>query len=196
MSTQKKAYVLKNKFYLDLQTGFIKGATEVIETDERYKNRFIPWLAPIPKGGRVNLADWQKQTAVSAEKSAEEIAEWNKYQEWKKAHEAAQGAAGTTETVGAPAAVTVSSNTGAENPIPATGIQDSVPLSIGQRYDKIMSVMNDLTVEDMTKSPINQMPTVAALARLTGLNDIQGPERESIFKAFKDANPDWKPKAA
>ncbi|RJP48712.1 MAG: hypothetical protein C4586_08315 [Anaerolineaceae bacterium] len=199
MSTQKAPYKVKHSHYLDMQTGFIKAATEVIETDERYRNRFIPWTAPIPKNGRVNLAEWQKQMSVSAGKSADDIAKWEEFERWKASQAGSPTAVSTpgTETKSEATASTVA-------PAPtSTVVQPTAPevkapetINPSQRYDMIMTAMSSLTVNDMTKSPVNPMPSVAALQRLTGLMDIQGPERESIFADFKKGNPNWQPKAA
>lgn len=198
---EEKQYTLKHPFYLDLETGFIKGGTSTIETDDRYKNRFIPWLAEIPEGGRVDLESFQRQASQNALASSAEIADYEEFKKWR----AAQTAAKATGTSEAKTSVTVGPISSQEPPsgnpngqVPGSPEVNPIPpamiLTKEQRHDKIVSVMSDLTVNDMTKSLTNPMPSVNALNRLTGLTDIEGSEREKAWEEFRKANPDWKPR--
>jgi hypothetical protein len=154
----------------------------------------------------VDLAAWQKQMSQSAGQSAADIALHEEFMKFKaERNTAAAGAplpvgepSGTTtaaikpETLpAAPDSSVAGSQAGNQN---QEGGAAPVVLTAGQRFDKIMSVMFGLTEADMTKSA-NPMPTVSALNRLTGLDDIEGAERESVFEAFVKANPEWEPKA-
>ncbi len=192
----KKDYTVKNPYYIDQQTGFITPGTQVIETDDRYKNRYLTWKGPIPKNGRVDLAAYQQQLSQGDVKTADEIADYEAFKKWQAEQ---KGAPATetptaTATVSVPGPVTVSKSPSVQE---AKAPEESAPvLTVEQRHAKIMEVMPNLTVNDMTKSPTNPMPAVSALSRLTGLADIQGSEREAAWEEFKKANPDWKPKAA
>jgi len=189
----KQSYVPKNKYYLDMTTGFVKAGTQVIETDERYKNRFIPWTAEIPKSGRVDLKAFQQQLSEKAGKSADEIAEHEEFLKWK-AGKATPTSTVTASVVPETGKAEVKEIADQQKDKKSEEQSDPFALSAEQRKAKIMAVMTDLTVDDMTKSQ-NPMPTVFALNRRTELTDIEGPEREAIFEEFKKANKDWQPKA-
>lgn len=68
-----------------------------------------------------------------------------------------------------------------------------VELTPGQRMDAIMAAIPKLKKTDMTANKRNPIPNIDALKSLTGIDDLNGVEREQAFAAFKKANPDWKP---
>jgi len=177
--TLEKQIKRGEKFYLDITTGFIHGATDVIENDERYKGRFIPWTAPIPPSGRVDMAAYQRKMAADM----------------------AAMSAGIAETVGAvvkpaepqvlsgPALEAKAETTGAAVPEGGSAGQDPSALSVGQRMDKIIAAMAELKVADFTDKHI---PKVSSLSKSCGF-DVEGAERDAAFAVFAKANPDWKP---
>jgi hypothetical protein len=182
-ATLEKQIKRGEKFYLDITTGFIHGATDVIENDERYKGRFIPWTAPIPPSGRVDMAAYQRKMAADM----------------------AAMSAGIAETVGAvvkPAEPQVTlgpvvgpvvgakpETTGAAVPEGGAAGQDPSALSVGQRMDKIIAAMAEFKVADFTDKHI---PKVSSLSKACGF-DVEGAERDAAFAVFVKANPDWKP---
>ena len=201
--TKKGQYQIKNPYYLDLQTGFVKAGTEVIETDDLYKNRFIPWSAPIPKSGRVDLAAWQQQMSKSAGQSADDIAKFEEFNAWKAEKEASDSkkpngiidvkpiATGMEASAG-DSTVGIGAPDDRQRDIEA-GVGDPVALTVGQRMDKIMAVIPTLTDEGFTKSA-NPIPSVKALSEKCDF-DVEGHERDQVWENFQKVNPDWKPKS-
>jgi hypothetical protein len=176
---------MEEKYVLDLKTGFIKSHTPVMDDKDRYLGRYIPWEHPIPATGRVDLEAYHKSEASKVAGFAADIA---------KSLSVSSAATSITETATATSSVQVASPVA-----PATASPEKDPalpegFTPQERQFKIIAVMSGLTVDDMTKSPTNPLPTVSSLNRLTGLTDIEGPEREQAFATFKAANPDWKPK--
>jgi hypothetical protein len=192
MATPKKA----EKFYLDLKTGYIKAGTPTIENDKakRYVNRFMPWTAPIPPSGRIDLAAWQQQLAKQGTQTTAELAELEEFRRWKAAQDAnstvTTKAQSATDTLPAATDPTTTKDAAAAG----TGTPAIQELTAGQRMDKIISVIPGLTEDDFTKNPQNPLPILKVLTEKCGF-EVESEEREMAWKTFKDQNLDWKPAA-
>jgi hypothetical protein len=73
--------------------------------------------------------------------------------------------------------------------IKGTIVSAEVPLTAGQRIDKIVATIQKLKVADFTDKHI---PKVSTLSKACGF-DVEGAERDAAFAVFVKANPDWKP---
>jgi hypothetical protein len=175
-----KDYKLKHSLYLDLHTGFIKASTQIIETDDRYKGRFIPWKATVPAGGKVNMEAYQNQLSTGIAETSEDIAEFTRW----KAEQAAKKAAAPAESV----TTSVSEVVSQEAALPKIE-----PVVVGSdRIAKAVAAISGLTKADFTKG--SGLPALSTLAEKCGLIDLQGVEREQAWEEFKKQNPDWTPK--
>jgi hypothetical protein len=159
------------EYVLDLYTGRIMGVTDYMKNDIegaiRLKGRFIPWNGEIPVGGKIDLADWQKDKAKEIQSFQQDI---------------------VTQLPNAPEKPAQAPQ---DKPLISAEIQTK-PVTESDRLSVIMSVIPKLTEANMTKAE-PKIPTVASLNQLTGLNDISGPERENAFAQFMQAYPNWKP---
>ncbi len=203
-----KTSAQKEEYSLDLNTGFVKSTTAVMKS-ALYKNRFIPWTAPIPPSGRVDLEDFQRQLSQKSEQSADDLALFEAFKEEqrkKKEEAAAKAVAGikAAETgpqfppAGVPETGTTQASTTGTGSNEADKVAESAAapvLTAGQRLDKITSAIPALTEEDFTKSLANPLPTVKALSEKVGF-DVEGAERDTAWEEFKKQFPEWKPKHA
>ncbi len=163
---------MKEDFVLDLHTGRILGATsymkEDIEGRERLKGRFIPWNGPVPPGGKIDLNEWQQEKSKEIQSFQRDIVSQSP----------------------PPPPEQKPVETGSPLISGETTVQPVI--TEADRLGMLMSAIPKLTSSEMTqKEP--HIPTVAALMRMTGLQDITGPEREVAFAEFMKNNPNWKP---
>jgi hypothetical protein len=167
---------MKEEFVLDLHTGRIIGATQYMKEDiegkERLKGRFIPWSGKIPPGGKIDLTEWQQEKSKEIQSFQRDIAS----QSPPPAPEQ------TTKETGAPLISGETTPTTSPQPV----------ITEADRLGLLVSAMPKITEKDMTKAD-PKVPTVAALMKLTGIQDITGPEREVAFSEFLKNNPNWKP---
>jgi hypothetical protein len=159
----------KGEFVLDLHTGKIYGVTEYMRSDVegsiRLKGRFIPWTTPIPPGGMIDLQEWQKEKSKEIQSFQKDIASQIPQAQDKP-------------------------SLPQDAPLVDGGVSIPIVVTEADRLSLIMRGMTKLSSADMTKDGV---PTVAALNKYSGLQDISGPEREATFAAFKTVNPNWKP---
>ena len=160
---------VKEEYVLDLHTGRILVPTaymkEDVEASTRLKGRFIPWTAPIPKEGKIDLTEWQKEKSKEIQSFQKDIA---------------------SQLPSAPEKPEVPQDVSLVD----GGITPQKVVTEADRLSLIMKAMSQLKESDMTKDGV---PTVAALNKYSGLQDISGPEREATFAAFQTVNPNWKP---
>lgn len=146
------------------------GVTDYMKNDiegaMRLKGRFIPWLGEIPPSGMINLADWQKDKAKEIQTFQQDI---------------------VTQMPNAPEKTSQVQDSPLITAEPAPK-----PVTEADRLTLIMGAMPKLQENDFTKSE-PKIPTVASLNKITGLNDISGPERENAFAQFMKSYPNWKP---
>ena len=169
---------MKEEFVLDLHTGRIIGATQYMKEDiegkERLRGRFIPWNGPVPPGGKIDLTEWQQEKSKEIQSFQRDI----------------------VSQTPPPAPEQKNNETGApliSGETPATSVQPVI--TEADRLGLLVSAMPKLTEKDFTKAD-PKVPTVAALMKLTGIQDITGPEREVAYATWMGNNPNWKPIAS
>lgn len=160
------------EYVLDLYSGRIMGVTDYMKNDiegaVRLKGRFIPWNGEIPKGGKIDLNDWQQQKAREITSYQQDI---------------------VTQMPKAPVATATPPS---DSPLITGETQEHKLITEADRLAMIMSAISKLNESNFTKAD-PKIPTVASLCQLTGLNDIGGPEREAAYAEFMNKNPNWKP---
>jgi hypothetical protein len=181
-----KDYKIKHSLYLDLHTGFVKAATQIIETDDRYKGRFIPWKAAVPAGGKVNMEAYQNQLSTGIAETSEDIAEFTRWKAEQAAKKIEQPAQADSSVVGHKESTLLDAKAN------VSGAAESKPADGSDRIAKAVAAISGLTKADFTKG--SGLPALSTLAEKCGLIDLQGIEREQAWEEFKKQNPDWTPK--